>query len=67
MGIVIRLMERPSKQCRQVVKHIQGTIEYEFLYTKDGKTNGVVWYIDSDIARDVNDKRKTTRKELYLG
>ncbi|XP_023769840.1 uncharacterized mitochondrial protein AtMg00810-like [Lactuca sativa] len=65
VGIVSRFMEKPTKQHQVAVKHIlryvKGTIDYGLSYTKGGK-NCVIGYTDSDLARDVEDRKTNNAK-----
>ncbi|XP_023732693.2 secreted RxLR effector protein 161-like [Lactuca sativa] len=70
VGIVSRFMERPTVKHLQAVKHIlryiKGTIDYGLKYTRCNGEDIVTGYTDSDLARDVNDKRNTSGMAFYL-
>ncbi|KAL7617031.1 hypothetical protein Lser_V15G00150 [Lactuca serriola] len=69
VGIVSRFMERPTKQHQVAVKHIlryvKGTVDYGLSYTK-GRKNCVIGYTNSDLARDVEDRKSTSGMAFYL-
>ncbi|KAI3510533.1 hypothetical protein L1887_17599 [Cichorium endivia] len=70
VGIVSRFMERPTVKHLQAVKHIlryiKGTVDYGLVYTRGSDEKDVTRYTDSDLARDVNDRRSTSGMAFYL-
>lgn len=69
IGIVSYFMEKPTKQHQVAMKHIlmyvNWTVDHGLSYTK-GSKNGMIGYIDSNLARDVKDRRSKTEMAFYL-
>lgn len=70
VGVVSHFMEKPTIKHQLAVKHIlryvQGTIEYGLEYEKSGSKRVITGYSDSDLARDVVDRRSTGGMCFYL-
>ncbi|XP_023736146.1 uncharacterized mitochondrial protein AtMg00810-like [Lactuca sativa] len=70
VGLVSRIMERPTVQHMKVVKHIlsyvKGTMDHGLVYTRGSKETIITGYTYSDHARDVNDGRSTGGMAYYL-
>ncbi|KAL8089474.1 hypothetical protein AgCh_039081 [Apium graveolens] len=70
VGVVSRFMERPTVQHQNAVKHIllyvKGTMDLGLVYTADENNNVIIGYSDSDLARNVEDRKSTGGMVFYL-
>lgn len=70
VGMVSRFMECPIMKHKQDVKqnlrYINGTVSHGLIYMRDGNTNSLSGYTDSDLAGDVVDRRSTCGMCFYL-
>jgi len=51
---------------KRILRYLQGTIDYSILYKKEGKSE-LIGFIDSDFARDKEDKKITSSYVFMLG
>ncbi|XP_074360172.1 secreted RxLR effector protein 161-like [Apium graveolens] len=63
VGVISRFMERPTTlhlaAAKRILRYVNGTLDYGLIYTK-GKGNYLLaGYSDSDLARNVDDRKST--------
>ena len=70
VGIMNRYMEKPTMMHHQAIKHIlcyvKGTKSYGLKYQRGRGPEELVVFTDSDSARDIDDRKNTTRMAFYL-
>ena len=70
VGMASRFMEKPivmhQKAVKQILRYLQGTLEYGLVYTQENKTEVLVGYSNSDHAGDVVGRRSTAGMAFYL-
>ncbi|XP_052627537.1 secreted RxLR effector protein 161-like [Lactuca sativa] len=63
VGVVSRFMEKPSIKHLQAVKgilrYVKGTLNYGLVYSKGGEKVTISGFTDSDLVKDINDRRST--------
>jgi hypothetical protein len=63
VGMASRFMEKPtvlhSRAVKQILRYLQGTLNYGLVYTKEEKEEKLVGYSDSDLAGDLDHRRST--------
>nr|GEZ53824.1 hypothetical protein [Tanacetum cinerariifolium] len=68
--LISRFMEKPTAQHLKAVNYIliyvKGTVNYGIVYTKGSGEDIIIGYMDSNFARDVNDRRSTRGMVFYL-
>lgn len=70
VGMASRFMEKPTvmhqKAVKQILRYLQGTVDYGFVYTQEGKKEVLVGYSNSDHAGDIVGRRSTGGMAFYL-
>lgn len=70
VGLVSRLMKRPTFKHQQAVKYILrymwGRVDHWLIYARDGTNKTIIGFTDSDLAGDVIDRRSTGGICFYL-
>ena len=70
VGVVSRFMERPTMAHLQAVKgilrYIKGTLDHGLVYTRGEKKINVAGYLDSDHAKDLDNRRSTGGMVFYV-
>jgi hypothetical protein len=71
VSFISRIMERPTVEHQQAVKHIlryvAGTLDYGLHFTKAPGTARFVGYCDSDLAGDIDTSKSTSETLFFLG
>ena len=64
VSIVSKYTANPSSEHWNVVKwifkYLNGTIGYGILFARQHRNNSVIWYVNSDHAGNIDDRRSTT-------
>lgn len=70
VGVVSCFMEKPTIKHLQAVKgilrYVKGTLSYGLVYSKGREKVTISGYTDSDLAKDVNDRRSTGGIAFYV-
>ena len=70
IGIMSRYMKRPTMMHHQAIKHIlryvNGTTSYGLKYQRGKGPKELVSFTDSDLARDIDDRKCTAGMTFYL-
>jgi hypothetical protein len=70
VGMASRFMERPTvmHMCvvKQILRYVQGTLNYGLVYTREEKEEVLTGYSDSDLAGDREHRRSTGGMAFYL-
>ncbi|XP_042756658.2 retrovirus-related Pol polyprotein from transposon TNT 1-94 [Lactuca sativa] len=70
VGVVSRFMEKPTIKHLQAVKgilrYVKGTLSHGLVYSKEEEKVNISGYTDSDLAKDINDRRSTGGMAFYV-
>jgi hypothetical protein len=70
VGVASRFMEKPTmmhtKAVKQIMRYLQGTIDYGLVYVQGGNASELVGYTDSDHGADLVKRRSTGDMTFYL-
>ena len=70
VGIASRFMEKPTvmhlKAVKQIIRYIQGSLNYGLMYTIGSDPEVLKGFSDSDLASDLVGRRSTTGMAFYL-
>ncbi|XP_042753618.1 secreted RxLR effector protein 161-like [Lactuca sativa] len=70
VGVHSRFMKKPTTKHLQAVKeilrYVKGTLNYGLVYSKGGEKVTISGYTHSDLAKDVNDRRRTEGMPFYV-
>lgn len=70
IGVISRYMERPTKlhmnAAKRVLRYIKGTLGYGLTYVKGRGNYLLSGFSDSDLARNLDDRRSTGGMAFYL-
>jgi ribonuclease HI len=69
VGMASRFMERPALHqnvVKQIVRYVQGTLNYGLVYTREEKEETLIGYSDSDHGGDRVHRRSTGGMAFYL-
>ena len=70
VGIASRFMERPTvlhqNAIKQILRYVQGTLNYGLVYTREEKEEILTGYSDSDHGGDRDHRRSTGGMAFYL-
>ncbi|CAL1402124.1 unnamed protein product [Linum trigynum] len=68
--LLSRFMEAPTRQhllaAKRVLRYLKGTVSYGIWYGRKAGDGSLVGYIDSDYARDSDDKKSTSGYVFFL-
>lgn len=70
VGMVSRFMEKPTdvhlQAVKRILRYVKGTIDFGLTYARGNEENIITGYSDSNLARDVDDRRSTAGTTFYL-
>ncbi|KAK2981078.1 LOW QUALITY PROTEIN: hypothetical protein RJ640_012033 [Escallonia rubra] len=70
VGLISRYMEAPTvthmKAAKRILRYLKGTIEFGLFYSPSNNFK-LSAYCDSDLARDLDDRKSTTGFVFYMG
>lgn len=63
VGIVSHYMERPTimhhNAVKRILRYIKGMLQFSLVYIEKGGNNVLKGYLDSDLARNLDDQKST--------
>ena len=70
VGVASRFMERPTvmhyKVVKQILRYLKGTMQFGLVYGRGGGAEVITGFTNSDIARDMDDRKSTSGMTFYV-